>query len=238
MILHINDYEIIENRIDFVIEDYINNLPDNSLIYKSSCFNGLLLEIYKQCFKPNLELKIKHNQQTLINYDDPELINNIFIYYYTLCCRFNHTPHVLGFSMMSGIGYQTILDWRDGKLRLNSNKYTYDNIYNNSLNNDNNDNNNINNNNNNIVDGNNIKFIYQQMTQNWFSQCESGILSGAMDGNSIGKIFALKSIYGYQEQTTQTIQIEQKQVINPNELLSGSIDIGIPKEALKRDNFS
>ena len=47
----------------------------------------------------------------------------------------------------------------------------------------------------------------QQKVKKWYSTCESALFSRAVDTNSIGSIFALKSVYQYND--SQTIRIEQ-----------------------------
>ena len=56
-------------------------------------------------------------------------------------------------------------------------------------------------------EGERVNKNHTQIVKKWYNTCESSLLSRAVDTNSIGSIFALKSVYQYND--SQTIRIEQ-----------------------------
>ena len=50
--------------------------------------------------------------------------------------------------------------------------------------------------------------IYSETVKRWFAECESALLDGAIESNSIGCIFALKANYGYSDNMPQRLIID------------------------------
>ena len=167
-ILEKNGIIIYDSDIDLLCEDYINRLDNKELIYKSSCFHGLLLYINKRYLKNIVRKDNGYNY-------DYEILNDIYYnIYLPLCSKYNISPTVLQFSCLCNIDITLLSDIKDGKLR----------------------------------NGSNINNRIIEIVKGWYNNSESTILSKAIDSNSIGSIFVLKSIYRYND--SQPIQIEYK----------------------------
>lgn len=161
-----DDIVIYESDIEYIVDEYKNKLDDPNLIYKTSCFHGLLLYIYNRYLK---NIVRKDNNY---NYDYETLDSIYYNIYLPLCSKYNITPTVIQFSCLCHIDIALLSDIQDGKLR-------------------------------------NIKNVNSRTTEivrGWYKNSEGTILGKAIDSNSVGSIFALKSIYKYND--SQPIQIE------------------------------
>lgn len=58
-------------------------------------------------------------------------------------------------------------------------------------------------------DGSELGSLHSRTVKKWLTECESSLLDGAIENNSIGCIFGLKANYGYVE-TAQRIEISTK----------------------------
>ena len=109
--------EIYQSDIDILISEYIESLPDETLIYKASVFNGLLLYIYNNKLKYVIET-IKNNKginQYNIDYD---LLNDIFQnVYLPLTYRFNIVPTVLSFACFVHVSNTFLSEVKTGTYR-------------------------------------------------------------------------------------------------------------------------
>ena len=161
--------EIYMSDIELIESEYIESLPDESLIYKSNCFNGLLLKIY-QTVLVNILPKGYRN--------DYILLNDIFYkVYLPLCFRYNISPTIIQFcSVLTGIDNTNISDIKNGVFR----------------------------------NGYPVKDVNAtQIVKSWYAVCESGLLSRAVNDNSIGAIFSLKSLYAYTEAPAALPDVKQ-----------------------------
>ena len=157
--------------IELIESEYIKSLPDESLIYKSNCFNGLLLKIY-QTVLINILPKGYRNDYTLLN-------DIFYKVYLPLCFRFNISPTIIQFcSVLTGIDNTNISDIKNGAFR----------------------------------NGYPVKDVNAtQIVKSWYAVCESGLLSRAVNDNSIGAIFTLKSLYQYREDNTPVQLTDNKE---------------------------
>jgi len=167
----VSEIEVYENQIDYYSREYIDTLEDSKDIYTSSVFTGMIKYIYNRVFKPNRNNNDNKRSISIVNYDDIELLDNLFNIYTSLCYRYKKKPTVLNFCIMVGISNTTVNDWHHRRTR-NSNPAIY------------------------------------QTVQKWFSECESALLDGAIESNSIGCIFALKANYGYSDNSPQRLIID------------------------------
>ena len=108
---------IYESDVNMIESEYIESLPDQSLIFKSSCFNGLLNLIYDRFLK-NILRKDKRIDYQLSN----AVFDNIYI---PLCTRYNICPTVLQFvTIMLHIPIEHITDIKNGIYRSNGSEVT------------------------------------------------------------------------------------------------------------------
>ena len=162
-----NDIEIYQSDIDLYCQEYIDNLPDEQLIYKTPTFTGLLEYLYRKVIK-NIVVK------DYTGYDYNVLDNIFYNIYIPLTGKYGFTPTVIQFCTLVKIDNANISDIKNGVYRTS---------------------------------GIEAKKEKTQTVKRWYNTCESALLSRAVDNNSIGSIFALKSVYQYND--SQTIRIEQ-----------------------------
>lgn len=162
-----NDIEIYQSDIDLYCQEYIDNLPDEQLIYKTPTFTGLLEYLYRKVIK-NIVVK------SYSGYDFKVLDNIFYNIYIPLTGKYGFTPTVIQFCTLVKIDNANISDIKNGVYRTS---------------------------------GIEAKKEKTQVVKKWYNTCESALLSRAVDTNSIGSIFALKSVYQYND--SQTIRIEQ-----------------------------
>lgn len=106
--------EIYQSDIDILTDEYISSLPDETMIYKSSCFNGLLLYIYNNKLKHVIDT-VKQNKQINNYYIDYDLLNEIFFnVYLPLTCKYNIVPTVLAFCTFVRINNVYMSEIRNG----------------------------------------------------------------------------------------------------------------------------
>jgi len=162
-----NDIQIYQSDIDLYCQEYIDNLPDEQLIYKTPTFTGLLEYLYRKVIK-NVVIK----DYSGYNYN---LLDNIFYnIYIPLTAKYGFTPSIIQFCTLVKIDNSNLTDVKNGLRRK---------------------------------DNTTVNKNSQQKVKKWYSTCESALFSRAVDTNSIGSIFALKSVYQYND--SQTIRIEQ-----------------------------
>lgn len=126
--VNVNGIEIYENKIYELCDDYINNLDTDikeaeSKITKRSTFRGMLKYIYINLFKPKKGENIYNNsikRNSNLNYDDIELLNDIWDIYTGLCYKYNQGPSLLNFSVLTGISSDWLNDVEKGNIRTGS----------------------------------------------------------------------------------------------------------------------
>ena len=177
-ILTYNGIELYQNDIDILCDEYISSLHDESMIYKSTVFSGMLNYIYINKLKYLLDNGNYKNDYSLLD----SIFNGVYI---SLCSKYNICPSIIQFSVLCHI----------------------DNAYLSSVKNGVHD------------DGSKVNPIASQTVKNWYSICESMLLSKAVNESSIGSIFALKANYKYRDNDnistlpTQAIQITDADTI-------------------------
>lgn len=162
-------------------DEYVDNLADPAAITdNTTLFNGMIKYINVKWFRYNKP-----------NYDDIELLNNIWDIYTGLCYKYNKYPTVIEFSLLVGISKDTIDKWKNENTR----KYIYYDEDNNIIKD---------------IESYRLnhtgKEIRQELStshadavKKWLGECENNLLRGAQEVNRIGCIFALKANYGYTE---------------------------------------
>lgn len=114
VILEYNGMTLYADDIAVVCDDYINSLPDQSMIYKSTVFSGMLDSIYKRCIKNIIPEKYNLDFTLLDN-----IFNNIYI---PLCYRYNKVPTIIQFCILVNIDNGHISDLKNGVYRSNGSK--------------------------------------------------------------------------------------------------------------------
>lgn len=122
VILSTGNTEIYQSEIDVLCDEYISTLPDESMIYKTTVFSGMLNYINRnklkyiisQC-KTDKGINNFYNDYVLLD----DIFNNIYIY---LCTRYNITPSIIQFCVLTGISRETISDIKQGKYRADGSR--------------------------------------------------------------------------------------------------------------------
>ena len=118
--------EIYINNIYYYVDQYIEDIKqsprhidDNNYISTidelkdKAIFKGLLKNIYKNVFKIT-DKDIKYNNKnSRLNYNDVDLLNNIWDIYVDICYKYKQAPTILNFSLMTGIDTDTFNSWKN-----------------------------------------------------------------------------------------------------------------------------
>ena len=117
-----NGIEIYKSDIDILCDEYINSLPLPDLVYsKVNVFTGMLNYIYNHSVKPLLDSdKSYFNNYSLLD----DIFNRLYI---PVCSKYNKTPTVLAFSVLTGIDYDNLTDIKNGIYRGNGTKVNINN---------------------------------------------------------------------------------------------------------------
>ena len=120
VLLTYNGLEVYENDILYICDEYINRLPDPSMIYKSTVFAGMLRYIYTHCLKDIIESDKQNRNSKTNNYN---LLNDVFynIYIY-LCSIYNIVPNIIQFCDLVNIDNTNICDINKGIYRMDGSK--------------------------------------------------------------------------------------------------------------------
>lgn len=106
VILTYNNIELYQSEIDILCDEYINTLHDESMIYKSTVFSGMLNYIYLN--------KLKFIIPNTYN-NDYKLLDCIFDnVYINLCTRFNICPNILQFTVLCHISNDFLTQVKSG----------------------------------------------------------------------------------------------------------------------------
>lgn len=119
-LITIDGLEVYQSDIDVIADDYINSLPDPSMIYKAPCFKGLLLNIYNLRLKDIIQTD-KHNRQS--NNNNYSLLDDVFNnIYIPLVYRYCMIPTIQEFCVFVGIDNANLTDVKNGFYRSNNSK--------------------------------------------------------------------------------------------------------------------
>lgn len=109
-----NIYEVYENDIMILCDEYIDSLSDPDMLYNNKgCFTGLIKYINRKLITNILDNK----NRTANRYNDIQLLDNLFNIYCQLCYKYNNNPTILEYSLFIGISRDTITDWKNGTNR-------------------------------------------------------------------------------------------------------------------------
>lgn len=118
--------EIYTSKIYELVDDYINTLPDpEELKTNNGLFTGMLKHIYINYIGHLLGNKDIKN--TVVHYNDIELLNNLFIIYCQLVYKYkaNKRPLILEFSIFTNIARDTFTDWKNNNTRALTPEYSH-----------------------------------------------------------------------------------------------------------------
>lgn len=126
--VNVNGIKVYENKIYELCDEYISNLDTDikeaeKKITKKSTFRGMLKHIYLNLFKPKKGENLYNNsikRNSNLNYDDIELLNDIWDIYTELCYGYSQDPSLLNFSVLTGISSDWLNDVEKGKIRTGS----------------------------------------------------------------------------------------------------------------------
>ena len=116
-----NNIDVFENDIDLYINLFCeeNNI-DNICNISQSVFNGMMIYIYRKCFKNTNKLKNNNDTYSVgfggtsnCNSYNISIINELVDYYIYLCRKYDKEISITGFSYMTGIEKETFYSWRD-----------------------------------------------------------------------------------------------------------------------------
>lgn len=99
-----NGIEVYTSQITEIADRYIADLEDIDSIYTYEVFTDLLLYI-------------SDNMTPLNNYNDINVLDNLFNIYKRLCSKYRVLPTLYDFSMMINIDPSTITRWMNGETR-------------------------------------------------------------------------------------------------------------------------
>lgn len=103
-----NGISVYSNDIELITEEYISQLPDSDMIYKSPVFSGLLECIYKRYLKH----VVINNKPYGYDYD---VLNSIFYnIYIPLCGKYGISPTVVQFSSFVKVAKDNFTDVATG----------------------------------------------------------------------------------------------------------------------------
>ena len=117
VILSTGNIEVYQSEIDVLCDEYISTLPDESMIYKSTVFSGMLSYIYNHKLKYIITQSKRDKGINPYNNDYmllDDIFNNIYIY---LCTRYNITPSIIQFSVLCDVSRETLGDINKGVYR-------------------------------------------------------------------------------------------------------------------------
>lgn len=119
-LINIDGLEIYQNDIDVIVSEYLESLPDESMIYKAPVFKGLLLNIYNLKLRDVIQTDKLNRHSNNNNYkllDD--VFNNIYI---PLAYRYCMIPTIQEFCVFVGIDNANLTDVKNGFYRSNGSK--------------------------------------------------------------------------------------------------------------------
>lgn len=109
-----NALQVLQDKILYHIDAYINNLHNPDDIYKTFTFNGLLSYIGYHVFK-NHNKQYHGEQNSIIDYSDIDTLNNIWNLYKYISGLYDKTINLQSFSVFTCIHYESIKQWKNDK---------------------------------------------------------------------------------------------------------------------------
>lgn len=115
--------EVFDNDIDYFLHEFceIRNIDDLKN-ESQNVWNGCLLYINRKVFKNTNKLKLKESLTVLGNCNayDIDIVNSVCDYYIYLCNVYDKEISIMGFSKLTGINRDTIIDWGNNINKLST----------------------------------------------------------------------------------------------------------------------
>ena len=121
--------EVFENDMDFYLREYqINNDIEDFSNVPQNVWSGALLYVNKEVFKPHPGI-LKQKNNTSVNSKvavsnfnayDYDLVNQVCDYYISKCMMYNKEVSLRGFSFLTGINIDTLIDWGNRSTKLSA----------------------------------------------------------------------------------------------------------------------
>lgn len=109
VVLTYNNIELYQSEIDILCDEYISTLHDESMIYKSTVFSGMLSYIYRN--------KLKYIIPDTYN-NDYKLLDSIFDnVYIDLCTKYNIVPNIIQFTVLCNFDNTKLTEIKNGIYR-------------------------------------------------------------------------------------------------------------------------
>ncbi|MBQ9061766.1 MAG: hypothetical protein IJ121_02890 [Eubacterium sp.] len=106
---------VYRNRVEAIAAQYVESLPDPTMIKETACFRGLLKTVYKEIFRASgTQL---HNTRTTVNLEDVDLLNSLWDMFTDVCYTYGHVPTLAKFGLMIGISAVTFSNWQAERSR-------------------------------------------------------------------------------------------------------------------------
>ena len=122
IVLASGNIEVYQSEIDILCDEYISSLPDGNMIYKSTVFSGMLNYIYQHKLKYIIKADKDINN---INqyYNNYKFLDDIFYnVYVNLCTKYNITPSIIQFCVLTDVNREILGDIAKGVFRANGSK--------------------------------------------------------------------------------------------------------------------
>lgn len=107
----------ISNEIEECVIDYFQNLNidindiNQIKTIPHNMFSACMMSCYNQLFKPNHGMV--NNQRSILDYNDVDLLSVIANKFIELALRFNKSLGIMQFSLLTGIHYMTLSEWKN-----------------------------------------------------------------------------------------------------------------------------
>lgn len=121
--------DVFENDMDFYLREYqINNDIEDFSNVPQNVWSGALLYVNKEVFKPHPGI-LKQKNNTSVNSKvavsnfnayDYDLVNQVCDYYISKCMMYNKEVSLRGFSFLTGINIDTLIDWGNRSTKLSA----------------------------------------------------------------------------------------------------------------------
>lgn len=115
--------EIFDNDIDYFLQEFCEIRDIDDMKNESqNVWNGCLLYINRKVFKNTNKLKLKESLTVLGNCNayDVDIVNSVCDYYIYLCNVYDKEISIMGFSKLTGINRDTIIDWGNNINKLST----------------------------------------------------------------------------------------------------------------------
>lgn len=112
-----NNQDIYINSIYMIMDEYIEELEDRSMIYDVNVYGGLLKRIYSTLFRPSRNDRVLYNSNTKLDTSDIYTLDDIWNVYTDIAAKCKRAILIEDFSVLTGIHKDTFYSWAKGEYR-------------------------------------------------------------------------------------------------------------------------